>query len=322
MKKLFASILSFFLIFSMTSCAAIGNVSDLIEKTIPSVIANYTKESILPDEKSSDDQEPNDTEKYQDGEKNDSNTQKNDTPLNSFPSTVDTPEVVKLINAITTDTIKACVNITTAEFNSRLSTTPLRSSIGSGVIFKADKKTADIYHYYVLTNYHVAELTDTYPYYKHTITDYQGNEYTALTPSWFNNTTFQKLCEEHDLSILEFETTAELKVIQLETKNPEINEMLISVGQPKGQQNAITIGIIEGYTEIAIEDDFEPDFEVIAHNAPIDRGNSGGAIFNTDLELVGINFAGSWNDDGTFARGYGIPIETVRKFISSFGIAL
>ncbi len=320
MKKLFVSILASFLIFSMTSCAGIRNVSDFIENTVPNAIANQTKESILPDKKTSEDSQSNNANPN--ATQNDSNKQPNDPPVSSLPTNTDSEYLAKLINEITTDTLKACVNIMTAEFKTSNSTIPLRSSIGSGVIFKSYMKNADIYHYYVLTNYHVAELTDTYPYYQYTITDYQGNEYKALAPSWLNDTNLKKLCDENDLSVLEFETTNELKVLPFETKNPNINETLISIGQPKGQKNAITIGTLKGYTQVALQNDFEPSFKVIAHTAPIDHGNSGGAIINTDLKLAGINFAGSWNDDGTFAYGYGIPIETVRKFLSDFGISL
>lgn len=320
MKKIIALTISVFLLFSMTSCASISNISDFIGDTVPNAIATQIKNDIIPA-----DNGENSTNAQKNNVSNDqSNTPIQSTPLPSSPSSSTDGDVdyAKLINKITTDTIKACVNITTAEFNTQNATIPLKSSIGSGVIFKATKKTADIYHYYVLTNYHVAELSDAYKYYKYTITDYQGNEYNALDPSWLYNDNIKNLCKKNDLAILEFETTIELKVLSMETKDPAINDTLISIGQPKGQQNAITMGNVKGYTSVSLQGGFVPSFNVIAHDAPIDHGNSGGAILNTDLKLIGINFAGSWEDDGTFAYGYGIPIKTVRKFLSDYGISL
>lgn len=322
MKKLFVSILTVFLIFSMTSCASIRSVSDLIENTVPNAIANYTKSSILPDKQEAEDPQTDDADTENNDTQGNSDIQTNDSLASSLPTGDDLTDSAKLINEITTNTMKACVNITTGEYKTANASIPIKSSIGSGVIFKAYMKTSNTYHYYVLTNYHVVELTNNYPFYKYTITDFQGNEYKALTPSWLNDASLKQLCKENDLAVLEFETSAQLKVIQLENKNPDINETLISVGQPNGQKNAITIGTLKGYTQVSLQNDFTPSFKVIAHTAPIDHGNSGGAIFNTDLKLAGINFAGSWNEDGSFAFGYGIPIETVRKFLSELDISI
>ena len=182
----------------MTSCASVRTVSDFIENTIPNAIANYTKDAILPSQDASDGNQQNNTD-----------TQTN---TNTIPSKDDSEiDYPQLINLITTSTIKACVNITTNEYRSASSTMPLKSSVGSGVIFKADKKSSKVYRYYVLTNYHVVDLSDEYPYYSYIITDYQGNEYRASSPSWVTSTSVQKLCKEHDLAILEFETQNVLK---------------------------------------------------------------------------------------------------------------
>jgi serine protease Do len=319
MKKIIALSLTVFLLLSMTSCAGISSFSDFFENTVPNVIVNQIKNDIV----SSDSESVSTTTPQNNAStpQNNSSTQKNDSVLSSSPSTDSGIDCAELINTITTDTLKACVNIRTSESNTNTSQTPERSSIGSGVIFKAEKEL-DTYHYYVLTNYHVIELSGNYRYYNHTIKDCQGNSYQAINTSWLKNDNITNLCKENDLAVIEFETTTELKAIEIETKNPDTEETVISIGQPKGQQNAITFGIVEGYTEVSVQNTFTPSFDVIAHNAPIDHGNSGGAILNTDLKLVGINFAGSWNDDGSFAFGYGIPIETVKEFISDFEISL
>ncbi len=328
MKKIFALILAILLLLSMTSCKNIPKgldyASDFIGNTVPNIIATYTKEALDIDKSSENTNNSDNKNLTPNTTQNQTTPPSNDPPPSSQPSNNESEsfDYAALINTITTDTIKACVNIRTAESNTNYSnSTPERTSIGSGVIFKVEKKL-DTYHYYVLTNYHVIEPSGNYRYYNHTIKDYQGNSYQTVNTSWLKNNNITTLCKENDLAVLEFETTTELKAVEIETKNPDTEETIISIGQPKGQQNAITIGTVEGYTEVSIKDTFTPTFDAIAHNAPIDHGNSGGAILNIDLKLVGINFAGSWNDDGSFAYGYGIPIETVRAFLIDFGISL
>lgn len=321
MKKIALLLSMLILVLCMTSCSIIADgfdaASDLIRDTIPNIIAKNTKDSFGYSDSSKETEKPsgNETKKAQTTQKKE---QHEDVTPPPETSTVDYTE---LINSITTDTIHSCVNITTSQFYTQYSTSPSKSSYGSGIIFKAEV-TSTYYHYYVITNYHVVDLSDNYSYYRYTITDYQGNEYKAITPQWLNDSKLKSLCEENDLAILEFETSTKLKVIEMGSKNPKIDQDIIAIGQPKGQHNAITLGHIDGYTEILLDNGFSPDYTVIAHTAPIDHGNSGGALLNTDLVLVGVNFAGAWNDDGTFSYGYGIPIETVLKFIESFDITL
>ncbi len=327
MKKIVALLCALVLILCMTSCSniffEIDDIRDLFNMSFSSL--TETAEPI-PSDSQAPETQPVNTEVL---DTSDQSNEQNNTPPSSsnttdpqFPNypaapSLDGIDYVTLINTITTDTIKACVNIRTDEFTSKNDTTPNKSSIGSGVIFYGYelKNGNEVvgYHYYVLTNYHVVELSDVYPYYYYTIEDYQGVKYGA-TASWINDDDIITLCKNNDLAILEFESAVELKVIEMEIENPVDNETLISIGQPEGQRNAITIGTAEGYGDVAKLN----MYNVLVHDAPIDHGNSGGAIINTDHKLIGINFAGLFEDNGDFKYGYGIPIETVLGFINDF----
>ena len=358
MKKLATLLCSFVLVLCLTSCSVImpdiEGVMDLLSSSFSSFSSSdkeeaYTNDTspyldIQNDNTSQNDQDVQNGQDLQNGQdtqdpsnsnSENTNTLENSssqestsrsgtvtTTLPNYPTapSLDSIDYVTLINTITTDTIKACVNIRTDEFTSKSDTIPNKSSIGSGVIFYGYelKNGNEVvgYHYYVLTNYHVVKLSDIYPYYYYTIEDYQGVKYGA-TASWINDEDIVALCKNNDLAILEFESTIELKIIDMETENPAYYETLISIGQPNGQRNAITIGTAEGYDNIKMSDDLIMK-NALVHDAPIDHGSSGGAILNTDLKLIGINFAGLFEDNGDFICGYGIPIETVFKFINDF----
>jgi S1-C subfamily serine protease len=59
------------------------------------------------------------------------------------------------------------------------------------------------------------------------------------------------------------------------------------------------------------------DNGLIQHTAPIEGGNSGGALYNEQGELVGVNVRGSRvNETVAFA----VPLDDVRKFLKDSGV--
>ena len=160
----------------------------------------------------------------------------------------------------------------------------------------------------MLTNYHVVEKNKDYKKIEITIEDYQGQIYEADK----RQTTYN---QDYDLSVLNFTTSKELNFIEMANKNPEPNEKVISIGQPKGQTNSITIGECLRYTKINLTTGVAPNFDVIEHNSPTNNGSSGGAIIDIDQKLVGINFAGHYDENKNFIKGYGIPIEKIKEYL-------
>ena len=179
--------------------------------------------------------------------------------------------------------------------------------IGSGVIINED----DTY-YYALTNNHVIAKPDGYIQSSYTVKDCFENEYAATL--LYNLNTY-------DLALVKFkkDSNVQLAVIKLADSQPHNNETIISLGSPSGQDNCLTYGkylkniVFEPILES--KDISDVEFEVITHSAPITNGSSGGPIINTNLELVGINFASSTTKNGEFLYAYAIPIEKVKEFI-------
>lgn len=221
------------------------------------------------------------------------------------------PDYAALINKISTDTIKANVKIYTTSYNSFLGI-PISSTTkqGSGIIFY--KNDDNIYA--VLTNAHVAHKENEYDKVKYEIEDFKGTKYTAYLFS-------SAIDISYDLAVLYFQgKETDLKAIDRAKIDPVIDENIIAIGQPEGQNNAITFGKVLRYTNVTLNNSAfsKVQFQVIEHNSPSTNGSSGGAILNTSLQLVGLQFAGKKDYNGNFISGFGIPITKINEFLGKY----
>ena len=110
-----------------------------------------------------------------------------------------------------------------------------------------------------------------------------------------------------------------LKTAQLETEIPDENESVLAVGHPGGQYNSVTFGNIIDYDEIASKtEDKELGkvmIDVLWHTAHIEKGSSGGALYNAELKIIGLNYASSVNENDEFQYGFSIPGKIIAEFI-------
>lgn len=223
----------------------------------------------------------------------------------------------KLINDISIKYIRANVKITaTFTVDSVFYEQKIGASQGSGIIFLEDN-----FSYYVLTNNHVVTFVDEKKI-KYTnisvhpkITDYRGQSYNAQLIASDPN---------YDLALIRFTKSVDLEVLKLSKNDPKISQDVIAIGQPKGQNNSVTFGNIEKYKKATLADapSFVSDvkFDVAIHDAPIDRGSSGGALLDINYEIVGINYAGHEDNFSTTNSHHSlaIPISKVREFLSKY----
>lgn len=213
-------------------------------------------------------------------------------------------KIYSLVNEVSSIAMKANVKIVTTSYGSPFSFPEVVSGQGSGVIFSEDNN-----NYYVLTNNHVVNRDEEYSLFKYEITDYLGNTYkgTLLVSS-----------ADYDLGLLKMpKSKAILEVLKVNLNKLEKDEVVIAIGQPKGQDNTITIGRVIRFTNGNLEEaTSHVEFDVIEHTAPINRGSSGGVLINSKLEIVGINYAGSFKEGvegSVFA--YAIPMSEVDTFL-------
>src|SRR5689334_24174274 len=163
--------------------------------------------------------------------------------------------------------------------------TPQRvEGVGSGVIVNSQG--------YILTNHHVVdgaleikvELTDN--------RTFTANLVGSDAPS--------------DLAVLKIDA-ANLPTLQLgDSDKVRVGDPVLAVGNPLGIGQTVTSGIVsaKGRTTGLSDGSFE-DF--LQTDAAINRGNSGGALVNTNGELIGINSQILSPSGGNIGIGFAIP---------------
>ncbi len=223
-----------------------------------------------------------------------------------------------LINIISTETIKANVTVRTEYVNKGFgfASQVVGVSRGSGVIIKSVETQTGI-EYYVVSNNHVVyneEMEKKTSYTNFYIVDYQGVEYTAECIANLS---------EYDLSIIKFKSQESYTVLELEAVNSEKGDLVVSLGQPEGQSNTITLGNVVAYGRVTLSDtkasESNVKFEVLNHDAYINNGSSGGALLDAKLRVIGINYAGAISDTGENLASYAIPVERVYEFFEKVG---
>lgn len=221
-------------------------------------------------------------------------------------------DAATLTNTITTSTMRSMVTVYNKSYNTFLGIpTESVTGQGSGVIFNKSSN-----YYYLLTNCHVAVLKDGYKKQNITVVDYQGNEYEGKI---YNNGTYDSIAASYDLACIYFKSTnSNLRTISFGSV-ADAGDDVISLGAPKGQSNAITFGKVIDDVKIKLDTETyrsNVTFAVHKHDALIDNGSSGGALLDSNLRLVGINYAGKKVNG--FTTGYAIPINKVREFLNKY----
>ena len=169
------------------------------------------------------------------------------------------------------------------------------SSVGSGFVYKVDKKYG-----YILTNYHVVKNSDSV-----VVINSNDEEYAA------------KLLgsdEQLDLAVLCISKKYVSKVAVLSNNKVNLGDTVFTVGSPEGikYQGTVTKGIISGLNrEVSINvGNEEYIMSVIQTDAAINPGNSGGPLVNINGEVIGINSLKIVQNE-IEGMGFAIPIEEV-----------
>ncbi len=115
-----------------------------------------------------------------------------------------------------------------------------------------------------------------------------------------------------DLALLKVNGT-DFKALPLgNSDNVQVGDIVLAVGNPMGIGQTVTMGIISakgrstGPGDGSYEDFLQTD-------APINHGNSGGALVNMKGELVGINSQILSNTDGNIGIGFSIPVNMAKS---------
>lgn len=164
---------------------------------------------------------------------------------------------------------------------------------GSGVIISKDG--------YIVTNNHVVEGAN-----KITVRTKDGTEYAAKLIGTDAAT---------DLAVIKIEASDLAAAILGTSSSLSVGDEAIAIGNPLGELGGtVTRGIISALDrEITIDGQ---SMTLLQTDTAINKGNSGGGLFNSNGELIGIVNAKS---SGTSVEGLGfaIPIDTAKPVIES-----
>lgn len=218
----------------------------------------------------------------------------------------------ELSNDISDFAVNGCVSILSEFYHSAFAIFPSYQSQGSGAIYQERDG-----YYYILTNYHVIANDNTYEYIDYTVYDAYANEYKASLVA---------AEKEYDLAVLAIRKSNEcdLSVLEISQTPEKIGNDVIAIGAPEGKLNTYKFGKLSAYKEIKKENikNGAPDltFPLIWHTAYASHGSSGGPLINTDLKIIGINYAVASDSEGEFLYCFSIPSEKINEFLNKAGL--
>ena len=103
-----------------------------------------------------------------------------------------------------------------------------------------------------------------------------------------------------------------------DSEKVQVGEWSIAVGNPLGLGSTVTVGVISALNRRNLQVEEGRKLEgAIQTDAPINRGNSGGALANINGQLVGINTAilSAGPGGGSIGLGFAIPANSARRII-------
>ena len=127
--------------------------------------------------------------------------------------------------------------------------------------------------------------------------------------------------QKTDLAVLRVQPPAPLAYVEFGDSDAiRVGDWVMAIGNPFGLGGSVTLGIISARNRNINSGPYD-DF--IQTDAAINRGNSGGPLFNMDGAVVGINTAIISPTGGSIGIGFAIPTAIAKNVIdqlSEFGV--
>jgi serine protease Do len=125
--------------------------------------------------------------------------------------------------------------------------------------------------------------------------------------------------QKTDLALLRIKPDRPLKAVKFgDSDRLKIGEWVVAIGNPFGLGGSVTAGIISARNR---DINSGPYDNYIQTDAAINRGNSGGPLFNLEGEVIGINTAIISPSGGSIGIGFAVPsrnaiavIDQLRQF--------
>ena len=129
----------------------------------------------------------------------------------------------------------------------------------------------------------------------------------------------------YDAKVLGTDSRSDLAVIKVDAKNlhaieigsskdVQVGQWVLAVGNPLGFDDTVSVGVVSSLRRnLAVGDQGMVD--AIQTDAAINAGNSGGALCNSQGQLIGINAAIASTNGGSIGIGFAIPVDRVKTVV-------
>lgn len=116
-----------------------------------------------------------------------------------------------------------------------------------------------------------------------------------------------------DLSVLKVEPPQPLTSVKFgDSKKMRIGDWVMAIGNPFGLGGSVTVGIISASGRNINAGPYD---NFIQTDAAINKGNSGGPLFNMSGEVIGINTAIISPSGGSIGIGFAVPTELAENIV-------
>ncbi|RKE84360.1 Do family serine endopeptidase [Rhizobium sp. AG855] len=116
-----------------------------------------------------------------------------------------------------------------------------------------------------------------------------------------------------DLSVLKVEPTQPLTAVKFgDSRKLRIGDWVMAIGNPFGLGGSVTLGIVSASGRNINAGPYD---NFIQTDAAINKGNSGGPLFNMDGEVIGINTAIISPSGGSIGIGFSVPTELAENIV-------
>ncbi|MBL4927412.1 DegQ family serine endoprotease [Fuscibacter oryzae] len=163
-------------------------------------------------------------------------------------------------------------------------------ALGSGFVISADG--------YIVTNNHVIEGADQIE-----VQTFDGKRLSAKLVGTDTKT---------DIALLKVDSKEQLTFVPFGNSDTmRVGDWVMAVGNPLGQGFSVSAGIVSarGRELSGSYDDF------LQTDAAINKGNSGGPLFNTDGQVIGVNTAILSPTGGSIGIGFSMSSNVVSKVV-------
>ncbi len=203
----------------------------------------------------------------------------------------------KILPSIVGISVEYTVNSGLSLFSSRQQTAKAEAT-GSGIIISEDG--------YILTNNHIVSSTSSESY-------YVVSDANKVTVKLYNDDTEYEgkivgKDEQTDLAVIKIDKSGLTKAEFADSDSVKVGEFAMAVGNPLGLDSSITCGVISAVNR-EVKDSDGKSFTLIQTDAAINSGNSGGALVNSEGEVIGINTL-KVSGTGIEGMGFAIPINS------------